>query len=76
VSTTVGQAADLVDNGENGWLVPVDDAHALARRLTAIAENGPELERVAAAGLTTAAANSYTAQLPLWRDFFHDFVES
>jgi glycosyltransferase involved in cell wall biosynthesis len=76
VSTSVGQAADLVDDGENGWLVPVDDVGALARRLTAIAGNGPELERVTAAGLATAAANSYSAQLPLWRDFFRDFVES
>jgi glycosyltransferase involved in cell wall biosynthesis len=76
VSTMVGQAPDLVADGENGWLVPVDDAEALARRLTAIADNGPELERVMAAGLATADANSYTAQLPLWRDFFHDFVES
>jgi glycosyltransferase involved in cell wall biosynthesis len=76
VSTKVGQAADLVADGENGWLVPVGDVHALASRLIAIADPGGEVERVVAAGLATAAANSYDAQLPLWREFFHDFVAS
>jgi glycosyltransferase involved in cell wall biosynthesis len=75
VSTIVGQAQDIVVDGENGWLVPVDDVAALARRLTAIAERHADVEHVVTAGLATADANSYNAQLPLWRDFFHGFVE-
>lgn len=74
VSTRVGQASDLVRDGENGWLVDVDDVQAIAGRLAGLAADGaPSAMR--AAGLETAAANSYDAQLPLWRDFFAGFVE-
>ena len=74
VSTKVGQAVDLVREGENGWLVDVEDADAIAARLVAIAEGGADLDRVCPAGFETAEANSYDAQLPLWRDFFAGFV--
>jgi glycosyltransferase involved in cell wall biosynthesis len=76
VSTRVGQASDLVRDGENGWLVDVEDAEALASRLEAIAAGDPALDRVTTAGLATAAANSYEAQVPLWRGFFRGFVRS
>jgi glycosyltransferase involved in cell wall biosynthesis len=69
VSTKVGQAAEIVRDGENGWLVEVDDAEAIAGRLA-----DPDLRRVTGAGLETARAFSYEAQLPLWRAFFDGFV--
>lgn len=75
VTTRVGQAADLVRDGENGWLADVDDAEALAHGLVHIAGRPPELAAVVAAGLETAAANSYETQLPLWRAFLDGFVE-
>lgn len=75
VSTRVGQATQLVVDGENGWLADVDDVDAIAERLVAIA-GGSDLERVVSAGRATAAANSYQAQLPLWRAFFAGFVET
>lgn len=71
VSTRVGQAVDLVRDGENGWLVDVDDVSALVVRLAS-----PDLGRVVARGVETAAANSYEAQLPLWRAFFDGFVRT
>jgi glycosyltransferase involved in cell wall biosynthesis len=74
VSTRVGQAIDLVRDGENGWLVDVDDVDALVERLAAIATGEAAVERVVSAGLATAVANSYEAQLPLWRSFFDGFV--
>jgi glycosyltransferase involved in cell wall biosynthesis len=76
VSTRVGQAVDLVRDGENGWLVAVDDVDALVDRLAAVAAGAVDLDSVTAAGHATASANSYAAQLPLWRDFFDGFVES
>ena len=36
VTTPVGFAADLIDDGVTGWLVPVGDAAALAGALTAV----------------------------------------
>ena len=46
----------------------VEDAEALAERLASGDSS------TIAAGLETARANSYDAQLPLWRDFFDGFV--
>jgi glycosyltransferase involved in cell wall biosynthesis len=74
VSTRVGQAAELVLDGWNGWLVDVEDAGSIGERLAAIAGGGETVERVVAGGRATAAANSYDAQLPLWRAFFDGFV--
>jgi glycosyltransferase involved in cell wall biosynthesis len=73
VSTRVGQAADLVRDGENGWLVDVEDAEGLADRLARIAQGVDP--GVVAAGLETARAHSYDAQVPLWREFLTGFVE-
>jgi glycosyltransferase involved in cell wall biosynthesis len=72
VSTAVGQATDLVEDGVNGWLVPVEDTQALAARLVDVAAGVPAA--VVDAGRATAAANSYEAQDPLWRAFFDGFV--
>jgi len=74
VSTRVGQAPDLVAHGENGWLVPVEDAEGLARWLAHVAARPPELLRVVDAGLRTAAANTYEAQRPLWDELLTGFL--
>lgn len=76
VTTRVGQAMDMIRSSENGWLVEVDDVDGLAHALADIAGRPPELNAVIAAGLETAAANTYEAQLPLWRAFFDGFVEA
>jgi glycosyltransferase involved in cell wall biosynthesis len=76
VSTRVGQATDLVLDGANGWLVDVEDADAIVDRLAAIAAGGADVERVMSAGLATAGANSYDAQVPLWASFFEGFVST
>jgi glycosyltransferase involved in cell wall biosynthesis len=72
VSTRVGQAAELVRNGENGLLVDVEDADALADRLAFVAEGGGGA--LVASGLETAHAHAYERQIPLWRRFFDGFV--
>jgi len=74
VTTRVGQAAELVRHGVNGWLVDVGDAEDLARHLEHVASQPAGLHSVVAAGLETARANSYDAQLPLWRDFLAGLV--
>lgn len=75
VSTRVGQATDLVRDGENGFLADVEDAEAIAAALERIAGGGVDLRALAAAGRATAEANSYAAQAPLWRAFLDGFVE-
>jgi glycosyltransferase involved in cell wall biosynthesis len=71
VSTRVGQATELIEDGRNGRLVDVDDVEALA---DALADG--RLPRFVGPGLGTAAKNSYDALLPLWRGFFEGFVSS
>ena len=44
-STRVGAAADLVDDGVEGWVVAVDDAAALGRRIVDLARLSPEAWR-------------------------------
>lgn len=73
VSTRVGQAADLVVHGQNGWLAEVDDVDGLvAGALQAIGSDADEREAVVRAGHATADEHSYRKQLPLWRAFFAD----
>jgi glycosyltransferase involved in cell wall biosynthesis len=75
VTTCVGQAADLVRTGENGWLCEVEDAEALVAAASHVARApATELEPVVAAGLETAAACSWEALCPRWGALFRGFV--
>lgn len=77
VSTRIGQAMDLVKHGENGWMVEVGDAEGLARCLSEVHEMPPStLTTVLNNGRITAEANSYESQLPLWKDFMKEYVET
>jgi glycosyltransferase involved in cell wall biosynthesis len=75
VSTRVGQAVDLVRDGENGWLVDVEDVDALVDRTAHVAgASAAELERMREAGRTTAEESSYLALRPRWRGLLTGFV--
>jgi glycosyltransferase involved in cell wall biosynthesis len=74
VTTRVGQAMDLVRNGENGFLADVEDAEGLADEVARIhggSDVGPLLE----AARLTAEAHSHEALRPRWRDLLTGFVE-
>jgi glycosyltransferase involved in cell wall biosynthesis len=73
VTTRVGQAAEMVDDGVNGWLVDVEDADAIASRVVAVSEGAASPELLARAR-ATAEENAYDRQLPLWRGFLEGFV--
>jgi len=75
VTTRVGQAADLVEHGVNGWMVDVEDVEALAGWATHVAEASPdELANMRAAGRDTAEANSYPALRRRWAALLDGFV--
>lgn len=75
VTTRVGQAADLVRHGVNGFLVDVGDAEGLARWAGHVASAPePELAGILAAARTTAEECSYEALTPRWRELFTGFV--
>ncbi len=75
VTTRVGQAADLVRHGENGWMVEPEDAEGLAAwTLQVSGAARSDLERVLDAGRATAEGNSYASLRPRWRALLDGFV--
>lgn len=76
ISTRVGQATDLIRNGENGWLADVEDIAGLAACVLQVYSSGDSaLTQVLRRGRECAETNSYNAQLPLWASFMKGFVE-
>jgi glycosyltransferase involved in cell wall biosynthesis len=74
VSTRVGQGADLVRDGENGWLVDVEDVEGLTEATVHVAA-ASGLDGIRREGRRTAEENSYPALGPRWLDLFRGFVE-
>jgi len=75
VTTRVGQAADLVRHGENGWMVEPEDVDGLVEWTLRVAGAATgELEPVLEAGRATAEDNSYDALRPRWRALLDGFV--
>lgn len=75
VTTRVGQGADLVRHGENGWMVEVEDVEGIVMWTVHVADaQANELDRVLRAGRTTAEENSYAALRPLWCALLSGFV--
>jgi glycosyltransferase involved in cell wall biosynthesis len=75
VTTRVGQAADLVEHGSNGWMVDAEDVDGLVDGAAYVAEApSAELDAVLQAGLATAHDNSYPSLRPRWRALLEGFV--
>ena len=75
VTTRVGQAADLVRSGENGWMVEPEDVEGLVDAIGRIAAAGErQLDPVLDAGRRVAEENAYVALRPRWRDLLEGFV--
>lgn len=75
VTTRVGQAADLVQNGQNGMIADVENTEEIVSACRKILSDGSLREKIKRNAVLTAGSNTYTAHIPLWRDFFRDFVE-
>jgi len=75
VTTRVGQAADLVVHGENGWMVEPGDVEGLVAWTLHVAEAGATaLDGLLDAGRSLAEARSYEALRPRWRTLLDGFV--
>jgi glycosyltransferase involved in cell wall biosynthesis len=75
VSTRVGQAAELIADGENGLLAEVDDVEALAAALQRVHDDAQLRERLRAAGRSTAEAHAEEHLDPLWAQLLGGFVD-
>ena len=74
VSTRVGQAAELVVDGENGLLADVDDVDALAAAVERLHADAALRERLHATGRATAEEHAEERLDPLWGQLLEGFV--
>jgi glycosyltransferase involved in cell wall biosynthesis len=74
VTTRVGQAPDLVVNGDNGMLADVDDVPALTAAVMRIHDDAGLAHMVSARGRPTAEANAEELLDPRWAELLDGFV--
>jgi len=74
VTTRVGQAPDLVRDGENGLLADVDDVDAVAAGVRRIHDDAALRERLRLAGRPTAEAYADERLDPRWAELLDGFV--
>jgi glycosyltransferase involved in cell wall biosynthesis len=75
VTTRVGEAPELVSDGENGLLADVDDVEALAESVQRVHDDAELAARLRAAGRPTAEAHADERLDPLWAGLLAGFVE-
>ena len=76
VTTRVGQAMDLVRNGENAFMVSVDDVEGLVQSVERVRRlDAAGRAALVRAGRATAEANAWSRQDELWKDFFAGILE-
>jgi glycosyltransferase involved in cell wall biosynthesis len=76
VTTRVGQAMDLVQNGHNGWMVEPGNVECLTTCVLDALADPVRCASIVGNARLTAEQHSYDRQLPLWREFFHGFVHT
>jgi Glycosyltransferase len=74
VTTRVGQAMDIVQNGKNGWMVDSEDIEGLSFWAKYVRDNKNNLDNILLFARNTALNNCYSAQVPLWEKFMDGFV--
>lgn len=76
VTTAVGQAVDLVINGQNAMISPIEDAESLSGNLLNIYQNVSLRESLKVNGLKTAESNSLKSQTTLWKEYLNSLINS
>jgi glycosyltransferase involved in cell wall biosynthesis len=74
VTTRVGQAAELVTDGENGLLANVDDVDALVAAVERVRDDQALRTRLRLAGRVTAEAHAEERLDPLWAELLEGFA--
>jgi glycosyltransferase involved in cell wall biosynthesis len=74
VTTRVGQAPELLVEGESGLLADVDDTDALAAAVTRVYKDGTLAQRLRRAGRATAEVHAEERLDPRWAELLDGFV--
>jgi glycosyltransferase involved in cell wall biosynthesis len=75
VTTRVGQATELVADGENGLLADVDDVDALVAAVERVHADSALRARLRPAGRATAEAHAEERLDPLWAQLLEGFAD-
>jgi glycosyltransferase involved in cell wall biosynthesis len=75
ITTRVGQAMDLVNHGENAWMVEVEDIEGLAYWADYVINHRDDISDVLQSARRTAEENAYDSLIPLWQEFMDGYVE-
>ena len=75
VTTRVGQASELVVDGQNGLLANVDDVDALTEAVLRLHADSGLRDRLRTAGRATAEAHGEERLDPMWAQLLEGFVE-
>ncbi len=66
--------SDIIQDGENGYLVPLGDNEAFADRICYLIEHPKERERLSTNGLYSASRYSLDSIMPLWAQLFKNLT--
>jgi glycosyltransferase involved in cell wall biosynthesis len=71
VSTNVGGVPDLIEDEQNGLLVPAGDSRAMAARVRNLLERADWAHQLSFNARHTAAGHDWGQVLPQWEELFH-----
>jgi len=74
ITTAVGQAVDLVVDGQNAMITPTQDVAGLSKKALEIWRDNALREALINRGFETARENSFESQLPLWQQYFRGLI--
>lgn len=74
VTTRVGQAPDVVEDGQNGFLVDVEDADAIAGAVLRLRGGRATAAAITSAGRATAEQYAHERLDPAWEQLLSGFV--
>lgn len=70
----IGGARMMINNGENGILVPVDDAEAMAKALVGLLKDSMKREKIGKKALEIRINNSVNETIDKWKKFINNVM--
>lgn len=71
-----GGARALIDNGTNGWIVPIDNMQALSKQICYVLDNPQEAKKIAIKAMDIRENHHPKEIYNKWESFFHRILEN
>jgi len=68
--------ADMIENGENGYLVDLNDIESFADKICILIENREQSRQIGKKGVLSVQRYEVSQIMPLWGDLFRNLVET